>query len=131
MKTYCDTSALIVALHDETLRARLDNGEHVTRVHTLAELFSTLTGGRLRFKYTPAAASLLIEGLCPRLALVELDAAQTRAALADAGRRGVTGGRVHDWLHAVAAGQSGAERLLTSNVDDFRDLESGWTVEAV
>lgn len=131
MKTYWDTSALVCALHDQAIATRLDTGEHVTRVHTLAELFSTLTGGRLGFKYQPSAARLMLEDLCPRLEFVELDALQTRAALGDAGRLGVTGGRVHDWLHAVAAGQAGAERLLTGNAADFQGLEQGWQLEAV
>ncbi len=36
--TYWDTSALIVALHDETIRDRLASGAHFTRTHSLSEM---------------------------------------------------------------------------------------------
>jgi predicted nucleic acid-binding protein len=32
------------------------------------------------------------------------------------------GGRVHDYLHAVAAQKSGAKKLLTLDENDFNDL---------
>ena len=48
--TYWDTSALVMALHDETIRDRLATGERVTRTHSLSELFSVLTGGRFRVR---------------------------------------------------------------------------------
>jgi predicted nucleic acid-binding protein len=37
-------------------------------------------------------------------------------------KRGVRGGRIHDYLHAVAAEKSGANKLLTLDRHDFNDL---------
>ena len=51
MKRYWDASALIDAIHDSRVEAKAQEPGQVTRVHTLAEVFSTLTGGRLGFQY--------------------------------------------------------------------------------
>ena len=45
-------------------------------------------------------------------------------ALTLARKRGVRGGRVHDFMHAVAAEKSGATELLTADRNDFETLTS-------
>ena len=50
MKRYWDSSALVDALHDEDVRRVTQHPEQFTRPHTLTEVFSTLTGGRLGFR---------------------------------------------------------------------------------
>jgi hypothetical protein len=47
MKAYWDSSAVIEACNSPVLRARLHRERGLTRTHTLAEVFSTLTGARL------------------------------------------------------------------------------------
>jgi predicted nucleic acid-binding protein len=42
--------------------------------------------------------------------------------LKEARKKGVRGGRVHDYLHAVAAEKSGSRKLLTLDRNDFNDL---------
>jgi predicted nucleic acid-binding protein len=42
--------------------------------------------------------------------------------LKQAQKRGVRGGRVHDYLHARAAEKAGAEELLTTDQYDFASL---------
>ncbi len=44
MRTYWDTSAAINALFSPEVFARLNSGQHITRLHLLAEFFSTMTG---------------------------------------------------------------------------------------
>jgi predicted nucleic acid-binding protein len=44
------------------------------------------------------------------------------AALRTARKRGVRGGRVHDFMHAVAAAKAGAEKILTLDKNDFDGL---------
>jgi hypothetical protein len=44
MKTYWDTSAAINAAFSPEVFSRLDTGEHVARLHLLAEFFATMTG---------------------------------------------------------------------------------------
>ena len=128
--TYWDTSALIMALHDETIRERLANGEHVTRSHSLSEMFSVLTGGRFRVRYSPNNAAALAADIARQVTFVDLSTEEVLRGLNEAGRYQVIGGRVHDWMHTLAAEKAGAKTLLTLNGDDFSGLARGFTVEA-
>jgi hypothetical protein len=53
------------------------------------------------------------------------------AALKQTRKRGVRGGRVHDFMHAVAAEKSGAKELLTLDTHDFDALTDSIKVEVV
>jgi hypothetical protein len=129
MKTYWDSSALVEALQDEGLRKELSSGDHVTRVHSLAEVFSTITGGRLSFRVDADEAADMIDELAGDLSFVELTDAEVRKSLRSAQGLGVRGGHVHDYLHAVAATKAGCGKLRTINVGHFRGLEEGWEIE--
>jgi predicted nucleic acid-binding protein len=128
MKRYWDTSALVDALHDSRIESLALEPDQWIRPHTLAEAFSTLTGGRLGFKYLPSDAAAMLRDLTARFNFVELDAPETLAVLAAAEKRGVRGGRVHDWLHACAAKKAGVTILLTDNLTDFTGLEDGFQI---
>jgi len=130
MKRYWDSSALVDAIHDSrTERMALEPGQF-TRPHALAETFSALTSGRMAVKYLPDDAASLVEEITKNFSFVELTAPEVKEALHKAQSRGVRGGRVHDWLHAVAAKKSGAKELVTDNFSDFAGLEDGFTVAA-
>mgnify|MGYP000143134744 CR=1 FL=1 len=129
-RTYWDSSALVEALHDETLRARLEQPGNITRTHSLAEVFSTLTGGRLGIRYSPNEASEMLASLSEDLEIVELSTEQTLDALASAHKKGVRGGRIHDYLHAVAASHAEAQSLVTLNGKDFKGLIEGLKIVA-
>jgi hypothetical protein len=130
MKRYWDASALIDAIHDSRVEAKAQEPGQVTRVHTLAEVFSTLTGGRLGFQYLADDAAELIDEITSGFEFVELNADEVRDALAGAQKAGVRGGRVHDWLHAVAAKKAKVKELLTDNVVDFTGLQDGYKIVA-
>jgi len=131
MKTYWDSSAIIAALHHPAVRRQLGAAaRNFTRPHALAECFSTLTGGRMGRKYRPDDAAAMLEDWAESLSWVELDHEETLEALGLAQARGITGGRVHDWLHAVAAKKAGVTRIKTCNLSDFRGLNIGLTIEA-
>jgi len=104
------------------LRARLHRDGGFTRTHSLAEMFSTLTGGNLAFRLDADAAAQTIASLARELAFHDLSAEEVLTALKAARKRGVRGGRVHDYLHALAAEKSGAKKLLTLDKNDFNDL---------
>jgi predicted nucleic acid-binding protein len=122
MKRYWDASGLVEALHDESLRLKVTKDSAVTRSHSFSEVFSTLTGGRLGFRYAPDDAAGIISSLAKDLEVVDLSLEESLAALSQAGRVGVRGGRVHDFLHAEAARKAGVERLITLNTSDFVGL---------
>ena len=130
MKRYWDTSALLSAFWDSRIEKLSREPDQWTRPHTLAEMFSTLTGGRLGFQFNPADAAEIIRELTGQMNFIELTAAELQAALDEAERHGVRGGRVHDWLHARAARKAGVEQLLTENFPDFAGLEDRFTIAA-
>ena len=128
MKRYWDASAIIDALHDTRVEKLALQADQWTRAHTLSEVFSTLTGGRLGFQYVPADAADLVREITAGMHFVELDAREIQAALDEAQRRGVRGGRIHDWLHARAARKAKVAQLVTDNVADFVGLEDQFSV---
>jgi predicted nucleic acid-binding protein len=85
-------------------------------------LFSTLTGGNLAFRLDADQATRVISGLANELDFHDLSPAEVLTSLSEARKKGVRGGRVHDYLHAVAAQKSGAKKLLTLDKNDFNDL---------
>ena len=66
-----------------------------------------------------AEASETVANLAADLEFVDLTAQEMIEALRDARKRGVRGGRVHDFMHAIAAEKSGAKELLTVDANDF------------
>ena len=122
MKAYWDSSALVEATSELTLRTRLRSERGITRTHALAEVFSALTGGNLGIRLEADAAARTVDNLAGDLDFVELTSEEVRQALKQAKRRGVRGGRVHDFMHAVAAEKSGAKELLTLDEHDFEQL---------
>ena len=130
MKAYWDSSALVEAISDPALRARLKTERGFTRTHALAEVFSALTGNpHVRFDADWSART--IEQLIDDLDFVDLSAADMVSALKQAKRKGVRGGHVHDLLHAAAADQSRAQELLTIDVNDFKGLPNRVAVTSV
>ncbi len=122
MKAYWDSSALIEAVADLALRTRLRAERGFTRTHALGEVFSALTGGNLAIRLDADAAAQTVDNLAQDLDFVDLSAQEVLAALKQARRRGVRGGRVHDFIHAVAAEKSRAAHLLTADKNDFKSL---------
>jgi predicted nucleic acid-binding protein len=122
MKDYWDSSAVIEACNSATLRVRLHPERGFTRTHTLAEVFSTLTGGNLAFRLGAEEAAKTVANLASDLDFQDLAATDVLKALKEARKKGVRGGRIHDYLHAVAAEKSGARKLLTLDKNDFNDL---------
>ena len=122
MKGYWDSSAVIEACNNPALRVRLHRERGFTRTHTLAEVFSTLTGGNLAFRLGADEAAKTVANLASDLDFQDLSATDVLKALKEARKKGVRGGRVHDYLHAVAAEKSGARKLLTLDKNDFNDL---------
>jgi predicted nucleic acid-binding protein len=122
MKFYWDSSALVEATSDLTLRTRLRSERGMTRPHALAEVFSALTGGNLAIRLEADAAARTVDNLASDLDFVDLTVEEVRQALKQAKRRGVRGGRVHDFMHALAAEKSGAKELLTLDEHDFEQL---------
>lgn len=73
MKTYWDSSALVAAVWEPGLKARLQRERGLTRPHALAETFSALTGNpETRIDADSAAA--VVKNLSASLAFIDLSA---------------------------------------------------------
>ncbi len=131
MKAYWDASALVQATSDATLRGRLRDERGVTRTHSLAEVFSALTGGNLGIRLDADAAVRVLDNLSPDTDFLDIKPQDVLSALKRARQLGVRGGRVHDYLHAVAADQSGLHELLTLDRNDFAGLTLRASVQQV
>lgn len=125
MTLYLDSSVLVAALVEdepahEACLALLRKKEPATWTHALAEVFATLTGGRLGLRVPPAVASELIQAsLVPRLRVVELAGADVIDAIGESERVGVRGGAIFDFLHLIAARRSAAHTVYTLNHRHF------------
>jgi predicted nucleic acid-binding protein len=128
MKTYWDSSALILALHDQEIRSRIEPSENATRQHSLAEIFCTLTKG-VNFRYPAVDAANMIEDLARDLSFVELSRGDTLEAIKAASAQGVRGARIHDLMHAHAAKNYGAGVLKTLDDAGFSTLKISASVE--
>jgi hypothetical protein len=123
MRVYWDSSALVVATMDPNVRQHLLKPDQFCRPHALAEVFSTLTGGRLGFRLNATDAAAVIAQLGDSLQFVESEVLEIVSALNSARNLGARGGRVHDFLHAVAASEA------TLNTPDFQGLFASGKLE--
>ena len=132
MKVYWDTSAAINALISKPVWDRLDTDEHFTRLHLLSEFFSTMTkrgvevkdedGNSAKLVMSPKDAATWLRKFAGRVKLVELDLPETLDALDQTQAKSVSGGKVYDYGHSLAADKAGADVLLTRNAKDFQPL---------
>ena len=128
MKIYWDSSALLWFY----ARKRLAEISGVTRTHTLAEVFSALTGrgimlqmedGTLRQrKYSPEIATAVVVQMHRQLDFVDISAEEVVQALSSTQALGVQGGRIHDYLHVKAAEAAKADAIWTADENDLSGL---------
>ena len=132
MRTYWDTSAAInAALSPEVFR-RLDKGEHVARLHLLAEFFATMTGRGVeitdeagntdRMVFTQNECAAWLREFAGRLEFEELTKDEALNGLDKAQRLGVQGARVYDYWHALVSNKAKSNELITRNTRHFQGL---------
>ena len=123
----------------DDVRAKLDTGEHVTRVHTFGEFFAHLTGRGIRFvdratgesvllKLTPDECANWLREFSKSVAFCELTPGELLDGLGKAQSKNIQGAAIYDYWHALAARKAKADVLLTRNTDDFKELVDrvGW-----
>ncbi len=132
MRTFWDTSAAInAALSPEVFR-RLETGEHVARLHLLAEFFATMTGRGVeitdeagntdRMVFTQNACATWLRNFAAKIKFEELTQEEALKALDKAQNLGVLGARVYDYWHALVSEKAKADELITRNTRHFQDL---------
>lgn len=131
MKILFDTSVLVAAvvephpMHKRALpwlqRARKKEVEFLVSSHSLAELYAVLTTLPVNPKIGPHVAQRLIsEDIEASARIISLSSTDYLATIRNMSELGLTGGCIYDALIAKAAEKSGADRLLTFNVNDFK-----------
>lgn len=130
MKAYWDSSALVATTIDAGLKARLASEGAFARTHSLAEVFSALTG-KLHIRASANEAPKAVRLMSDHIDFIDLSTEEILHGLARAQSLGVRGGRVHDYLHALCAIKSGAHSLLTTDENDFDGLTAGLSVVQV
>jgi hypothetical protein len=132
LKTYWDTSAVINAAVSTRVMDRLDSGEHVTRLHTLAEFFSTMTGRGVlvrddqgnvaRVVFDPNDCASWLRKFAGKVQFDDLDKAELLNALDKAQSRSVQGTNVYDYWHVLVSAKAKADEILTRNTSHFEPL---------
>lgn len=132
MRTYWDTSAAINAAISPEVFRRLDTGEHVARLHLLAEFFATMTGRGVeltdeagnaeRMVFTQNECAAWLKNFAQRVTFEKLTKEEALDALENAQIAGVQGARVYDYWHALVAEKTKADELITRNTRHFQGL---------
>jgi predicted nucleic acid-binding protein len=133
MKALLDTSVLVAALvqpHPEHLRAlpwltkaKSKSTELVISSHTIAELYAVLSTLPVSPRISPGLAWRLIrESIEPLFSIVSLTSSEYFATVKHLSEMGLSGGAVYDALIVRAAQKSGADRIVTFNMNDFKRI---------
>ncbi len=132
MRTYWDTAAAINAALSPEVSRRLDSGEHVARLHLLAEFFTTMTGRGVeitdgagntdRMVFTQNECAAWLREFAGRLEFEELTKDEALSGLDKVQRLGVQGARVYDYWHALVSNKAKSDELITRNTRHFQGL---------
>jgi predicted nucleic acid-binding protein len=133
MNVFCDTTVLVAAsleahVHYPQAKAALgricrgvDAG--FTSGHCLAETFSVLSRMPTVPKLTPQDVLAILEAnVVPHFTLIVLAPSDYPQAVRDLAGRGLSGGRIYDLLHLVAARKQRLDRIYTFNETEWRNL---------
>lgn len=133
MRVFLDTSVLVaasVASHPHHVQAlavlsRVAKGEDkgFIGVHSIAETYAALTRLPVVPRIHPSEAGRIIrDNILMHFELVTAGEAEYLHALASVEDRSWPGAKIYDALLLACATRSGAERIYTFNLGDFRGL---------
>ena len=131
MKSFLDTSVLVAAFpvehpHHEPsfdLFVRCQKVDACCGLHSLAEVYGTLTGMRVASRRASGDQALLFIGnICERLSVVGPNEQEYFRALEASAAAGIVGGAICDSILGHCALKAGAETIYTWNTKDFLRL---------
>ncbi len=133
MRVFLDTSVLVAASesshphHAQALPAlrRVAKGEDTgfIGVHSIAETYAALTRLPVQPRIHPSEAGRIIrENILKYFTLVPAGQDEYLQALTAVQDNGWPGAKIYDALLLACAARSGAERIYTFNLGDFRGL---------
>jgi len=130
VKAFLDTSVLVATFyaHHEFHRPSIDlflrfkKNQTCCGAHSLAEVYSSLTGRTGRDRVSGDEAMLFLGDIRERLTIVSLDVQEYFKAIEASSALGIAGGAIYDALLAHCAIKAKAEVIYTWNAKDFTRL---------
>jgi predicted nucleic acid-binding protein len=130
MKRFFDTSVLIAAFwrdhpcHDASLRlvSATDRKQSACSLHTLAEVYATMTALPVKDAISSDQALLFVRQVRDRLSVVALNEDEYFGTIQRTADQGFTSGRVYDALILRCAAKVKAEVIYTWNLKHFRSI---------
>ena len=130
MREFFDTSVLIAAFwrghanHEASIQqfAAAEKKHSSCAVHTLAEVYATMTALPVKPLIPPEQVLLFVEEVRKRLSLVSLEPEEYYETIRRAADRGLTSGRIYDALLMSCAARSKAEIIYTWNLKHFHSI---------
>lgn len=130
MKAFLDTSILVATFYadhehheaSKDLFLRFDKAEVCCAAHSLAEVYSTLTGMPGTNRVSGDEALLFLGNIRERLTIVALNSNEYFRAITTFSAHGIAGGAIYDALLGACALKAEAEALYTWDLKDFRRL---------
>jgi predicted nucleic acid-binding protein len=127
---FFDTSVMVCAAHRADLRhraslecvSRATSANACCGAHSLAEMYSTLTGRPHPMRVPIAAALTIVEQTRKRMKIVALSDDEYFAVVQESARAGRIGGIVFDALLVACARKAKAESIYTWNARHFRQI---------
>jgi predicted nucleic acid-binding protein len=130
VKAFLDTSVLIATFYAHhqfhkpsiDLFLRFKKNEACCGAHSLAEVYSSLTGRTRRERVSGDEAMLFLGDVRERLTIVSLDDQEYFKALKASSGLGIAGGAICDALLGYCAIKAKAQAIYTWNAKDFTRL---------
>jgi predicted nucleic acid-binding protein len=130
VKAFLDTSVLIATFYAHhqfhkpsiDLFLRFKKNEACCGAHSLAEVYSSLTGRTGRERVSGDEAMLFLADVRERLTIVSLDDQEYFKALKASSGLGIAGGAIYDALLGYCAIKAKAQAIYTWNAKDFTRL---------
>jgi len=131
VKSFLDTSVLVAAFHVEhpyhqpsfDLFVSCKRDDACCGLHSLGEVYATLTGMRVASRRTSGDQALLFIGnIRERFTPVGLNEPEYLQMLEASAAAGLAGGAIYDSLLGHCAIKAGAETIYTWNTKDFLRL---------
>ena len=127
MKFFVDSSVLVAAFipghvhHDRSFKvlASADTKIAACAVHSLAELYATITRLPHKYRATSHQALTFVEAVQERFTLLALDSDEYLDSIRQAADRNIVGGTLYDTVIAACALKAKADTLYTWNVGHF------------
>jgi predicted nucleic acid-binding protein len=130
VKAFLDTSVLIATFYAHhqfhkpsiDLFLRFKKNEACCGAHSLAEVYSSLTGRTGRERVSSDEAMLFLGDVRERLTIVSLDDQEYFKVLKASSGLGIAGGAIYDALLGYCAIKAKAQAIYTWNAKDFTRL---------